>query len=195
MLYLWLRARRPSTGHEIPLVALSRSTGPVLLLLEAWNTKFSRFLDQASSSQPTQSFLATNTNIFNKYDNNRSISILSWKFPSSHDFEEYGNQIFCQENLINTSICGTMGSKTTNNCSQRRLMAQRQGCVRLAGSTSWGNDKYTKPSPISNRIPQNAIPAKAHSFVQWVTRLWLPQTQKWERKAVCHHLSFPVIQG
>jgi hypothetical protein len=48
----------------ISLVALPQSTGPVSFLLETWNTKFGGLLDQASSSQPPQSFLATNTNIF-----------------------------------------------------------------------------------------------------------------------------------
>ena len=43
-------------GHDIPLVALPQSTGPVSFLLETWNTKFGRLLDQASSSQPPQSF-------------------------------------------------------------------------------------------------------------------------------------------
>jgi hypothetical protein len=100
-------------GHEIPLVALPQSTGPVSFLLETWNTKFGGLLDQASCSQPPQSFLATNTNLF----------------------KEHGNQIFLQENLINTGICGTNGSTTMNNCSQRHLMAQRQGCVRLTGRT------------------------------------------------------------
>ncbi len=38
--------------------------------------------------------------------------------------------------------------------------------VRLAGSTSWGKDKYPRPSPICNRIRQNAILAKANSVVQ-----------------------------
>jgi hypothetical protein len=88
-------------GHEIPLVVLPQSTGPVLFLLETWNTKFGGLLDQASSSQPSQSFLATNTNLF----------------------KEHGTQIFHQENLINTRICGTNGSTTKTNCSQRRLMA------------------------------------------------------------------------
>jgi hypothetical protein len=46
------------------------------------------------------------------------------------------NKSFVRKIFINTSICGTNGSTTTNNCSQRRLMAQRQGCVRLAGRTS-----------------------------------------------------------
>ncbi len=67
--------------------------------------------------------------------------------------------------------------------------------VRLAGSTSWGKDNYPRPSPISNRILQNAIPVEAYSVVQQVTRLWLTQTQKWERKAVCHHLSILAIHG
>jgi hypothetical protein len=53
-------------GHVIPLVALPQSTGPVSFLLETWNTNFGGLLGQASSSQPPQSFLATNTNIFNK---------------------------------------------------------------------------------------------------------------------------------
>jgi hypothetical protein len=82
--------------------------------METWNTKFGGLLDQASSSQPPQIVLATNTNLF----------------------KEHGKQIFWQENLIDTSICGTNGSTTTNNCSQKHLMAQRQGCVRLAGRTS-----------------------------------------------------------
>jgi hypothetical protein len=40
---------------------MPQSLGPVLFLLETWNTKFGGLLDQASSSQPPQSFLATNT--------------------------------------------------------------------------------------------------------------------------------------
>ncbi len=131
-------------GHEIPLVELLQSTRPKSFLLETWNTKFGGLLDQASSSQPPRSFLATYSNLF----------------------KEHGKQIFCQENLIDTSICGTNGSTTKTNCSQRRLMAQRQGCVRLAGKTSWGKDNYPRPSPISNRILQNAVPTKAHSIVQ-----------------------------
>jgi hypothetical protein len=89
-------------GHEIPLVTLPQSTGSVLFLLETWKTKFGRLLDQASSSQPPESFSVTNTNLF----------------------KEHGIQIFCQENLIDTSIYGVIGSTTANNCSQRRLMAQ-----------------------------------------------------------------------
>jgi hypothetical protein len=50
-------------GHAIPLVALPQSAGPVSILLETWNTEFARLLDQASSSQPPQSFLATNSNL------------------------------------------------------------------------------------------------------------------------------------
>ncbi len=38
--------------HEIPLVALPQSTGPVSFLLETWNPKFGRLLDQAPASQP-----------------------------------------------------------------------------------------------------------------------------------------------
>ncbi len=53
-------------GHVIPLVVLPQSTGPVSFLLETWNPKFGRLLDQASSSQPPQSFLVTNPNVFNK---------------------------------------------------------------------------------------------------------------------------------
>ncbi len=53
-------------GHAIPLAALLQSTGPVSFLLETWNPKFGGLLDQASSSKPPQSFLATNPNIFNK---------------------------------------------------------------------------------------------------------------------------------
>ncbi len=100
MRFLWLCCRKAQDQY--------------CFLLETWNTKFGGLLDQASSSQAPQIFLATNTNIF----------------------KEHGKQFFCQENLIDTSICGTIGSTTTNNCSQRRLMAQLQGCVRLAGRTS-----------------------------------------------------------
>jgi hypothetical protein len=64
-----------------------------LFLLETWNTKFGGLLDQASSSLPPQSFVATNTNLF----------------------KEHGKKIFHQETLINTSICGTNGSTTMNN--------------------------------------------------------------------------------
>ncbi len=38
--------------------------------------------------------------------------------------------------------------------------------VRLAGRSSWGKDNYPRPNPISNRILQYTIPAKAHSIVQ-----------------------------
>jgi hypothetical protein len=51
------------------LVALPQSTGPLSFLLETWSTKFGRLLDQASSSQPPQSFLATNTNLLKKTAN------------------------------------------------------------------------------------------------------------------------------
>jgi hypothetical protein len=61
-------------------------------LLETWNPRFGRLLDHTLSSQPPQSFLATNPNVLNKKAGNRSISILSQKFPSSHDFEEHGNK-------------------------------------------------------------------------------------------------------
>ncbi len=154
-------------GHAIPLVALPQSTGPVSILLETWNTKFGRLPDQASSSQSPQGFLATNLNV-----------ILTW--PWEHQIQyskEHGNQVLCQEHSINTIICGTIGSKTKNICSQRRLIAQYQGCVRLAVSRSWGKDMYSqvsslkdiylrpRPSPFGNRIPHNTIPAKAHSIV------------------------------
>jgi hypothetical protein len=56
-------------GHEIPLDALLQSTGPVSILLETWNTKFGVLLDQASSSQPPQCFLATNNNLFKVHGN------------------------------------------------------------------------------------------------------------------------------
>jgi hypothetical protein len=46
-------------GHAIPLVALPQSTGPVPFLLETWNPKLGRLLNQASSSKPSQCFLAT----------------------------------------------------------------------------------------------------------------------------------------
>ncbi len=92
-------------------------------------------------------------------------------FTNTNLFKEHGKQIFCEENLINTSICGTNGSTTMNNCSKRRLMAQRQGCVELTGRTSRGKDNYPRPSQISNRILQNVILAKAHSVVQKEIRL------------------------
>jgi hypothetical protein len=52
-------------GHEhaIQLVAFPQSTGPVSILLETWNTKFRTLLNQASTSQPPQGFLATNPNV------------------------------------------------------------------------------------------------------------------------------------
>jgi hypothetical protein len=56
-------------GHAIPLVALPQSAGPVSILLETWNPKFGRLLDQASSSYPPQSFLDTNPNVFNQVFN------------------------------------------------------------------------------------------------------------------------------
>ncbi len=96
--------------------------------------------------------------------------------------EEHCNQVLHQEYSIDTIICGTIGSKTKNNCSQRRLIAQWQGCVRLAVSPSWGKDIYSqvscwkdiylqsRPSLLGDWISHNAIPAKAHSVVLWVTR-------------------------
>ncbi len=109
-------------GHAIPLVALLQSTGPVLILLETWNKKYGRLLDQASSTRSPQSFPATNPNVGHHW---------LWEHQMEYT-KEHGNQVFCQEHFINTIICWTNGSKTKNNCSQRRLIAHRQGCVRLA---------------------------------------------------------------
>jgi hypothetical protein len=99
-------------------------------------------------------------------------------FPSScknfHPIKTLKNtatKSFVKKILMTPSFVERLAAKITNNCSQRRLMAQQQGCVRLAGSTSWGKDKYPRPRPIRDRILQNTIPAKPHSIVQYVTRL------------------------
>ncbi len=117
-------------GNAIPLIALPRSAGQVLILLQTQNTEFGRLLDQASSSQPPQSFSATNLNLCHYWFREHQIE---------HSKEDC-NQVLCQEHSIATIICTTVGSKTKNNCNQRRLNAQRQGCVRLADCPSWEKD-------------------------------------------------------
>ncbi len=113
-------------GHAISLVALPRSAGQVSILLETWNTKYGRLLDQASSIQPPQSFLATNPNVYHIWSCEHQI-----EYSKKHC-----NQVLCQEHSIDTIICGTIGSKAKNSCSHRCLTAWRQGCVRLAVSPS-----------------------------------------------------------
>ncbi len=160
-------------GHAIPLVALLLSAGPVSILLETWNIEFGRLLDQASSSQPPQSFSDTNPNVCHHW---------SWEHQIEN-LEEHCNQVPCQEYSIDTIICGTIDSKTENNCSQRDLITQRQRHVQLAVSPSWGKtcthkfpskDIYSQPRPslLGDRISHNAISAKAHSVVLWVTRYY-----------------------
>ncbi len=143
-------------GHLIPLVALPQSTGPVSFLLESWDTNLA---DYWTKHHPASHHKAYWQQILTSSTSKMATEV----FPSSHEnfhpltsLKNTATESFVK-NLINTSICGITGSTTMNNCSQRHLMAQWQGCVRLAGNTSWRN---------SNRIPQNAIPAKAHSVVQ-----------------------------
>ncbi len=144
-------------GHRIQLTALPWSTGPTSILLEIRNTTFGWLLDHASasSSQPPQGLMTTNPNVGHHWP---------WEHQMEYSKKEHGNQVLCQEHYINTIICGTNSSKTKNDCSQRCLIAQRQGCVRLAASPSWGKDMhaqvshlkdiYLKPRPnlLGNRI-------------------------------------------
>ncbi len=149
----------------MPLVALPQSTQPVSNLLETWNSQYGRLLDQASSSQPPQGFLATNPNVVHHRPGNIILNT-----PKEHI-----NQVLYQDHSVDTIICGMIGSKTTNNCSQRHLLALWQECVRLAVSPSWGKDIFSqvchlkdiymipRPSLIGDRIPHDPIPAEAHS--------------------------------
>ncbi len=74
----------------------------------------------------TNLFLATNSNICHYWSQE---NIMKYS-------KDFCNQVLCQEYSIDTIICGTINSKTKNNCSQRWLIAQWQGCVRRAVRTS-----------------------------------------------------------
>jgi hypothetical protein len=50
-------------GYVIPLVTMLQGAGLVSILLETWNLKFCKILDQAPFIQPSQSILATNPNV------------------------------------------------------------------------------------------------------------------------------------
>jgi hypothetical protein len=95
----------------------------------------------------------------------RNVTFILWSFGHSHEY-----CCFLQLAVWKTQLPGRMMLSTLHfadaRCRLLVLYPHDLQNVRLAGSTSWWKDSYPRPSPISNRILQNAIPAKAHSVVQ-----------------------------
>ncbi len=117
-------------GYAIPLVALLRCAGPVSILLETWNTEFGGLLDQASSCQPPKKNwpqILTSATTDPEY-----IKLSTPKNTATKSFVKY---------ILKTpSFVEKLAAKIKNNCSQRCLIEQWQGCVRLTVSPSCQKD-------------------------------------------------------